>query len=690
MPRLLATAALLALTALTVVDRGATRMYASPWYGIFRATSIAALGLLALRAASVRVPLRLPTLRWLLLAAGAAITVLVSALASPFRGPSLLAALTPIAAIAAFLLLHDWLAREPGNPARFLRTAGGASLLVVAASLGPWLTSVIRNRWWMDLTDLSARRNAHPLGHANYTAGLALLALPWLGTLAWRSTGPRRWGWATATLLALVMLVSSGSRAGIVGFAALLVVVLFHARPPWKLLVLGTLAAVALAAGLALINPRTRTLLLRRARAGVELSASQVQRRAMLTAGWRMGQARPLTGWGPGTTPLVYPRFRAGLDGGVETALQLHSTPVQLWADHGAPGMLVLLGFAVLVAHATFRRRGEPLVAAASAALAGYAGFALFDYELDVPVFAFAVAAATAALTAASPSAISVSPRRGLLLATLGALALIAGFGRRDPAPAMNVRALAIAATDRPAAIDLLRASLQRDDAQEIAHFNLGWLFVVDDPAEAERHFLAAARLVPDKGGVYLGLALARLNQRPDSTSPAAAALALECLNDPLFLTSPWWRTPEFIKLRPGAMERLQSDCERLARQLDARRDARAHDARWVAALANWLGRTDAPGEMLALARTPQRVRYFVDRPALPDFPAARVLVFRRERTAYPVLMRNLDLPPPRDLFDVQENALAAGELRFLFPAKGWLPAPLLRELLEPAVSAMP
>ena len=48
---------------------------------------------------------------------------------------------------------------------------------------------------------------------------------------------------------------------------------------------------------------------------------------------------------------------------------------------------------------------------------------------------------------------------------------------------------------------------------QEIAHFNLGWLLLAPDPVVAEKHLLAAAHLVPDKGGVYFGLGLARLNQ---------------------------------------------------------------------------------------------------------------------------------------------------------------------------------
>jgi hypothetical protein len=66
------------------------------------------------------------------------------------------------------------------------------------------------------------------------------------------------------------------------------------------------------------------------------------------------------------------------------------------------------------------------------------------------------------------------------------------------------------------------------------------------------------------------------------------------------------------------------------------------------------------------------------------------VRVYRRERTGYPVLMKNLDVPPPEDLFDVQEDPRMADSLRFLFPPKGWLPAPRLLELLETPPSAAP
>ena len=45
--------------------------------------------------------------------------------------------------------------------------------------------------------------------------------------------------------------------------------------------------------------------------------------------------------------------------------------------------------------------------------------------------------------------------------------------------------------------------------------------------------------------------------------------------------------------------------------------------------------------------------------------------------------MKNLDVPPPVDMFDVQEDPRMADSLRFLFPGKGWLPSPLLLELLD-------
>src|SRR6185295_4156674 len=137
------------------------------------------------------------------------------------------------------------------------------------------------------------------------------------------------------------------------------------------------------------------------------------------------------------------------------------------------------------------------------------------------------------------------------------ALTVLGVFGRRDPTPSMNTHALELARD--PAkhldAIALLQESLRLNRDQEIAHFNLGWLLVVSEPAAAEEHFVAAARLVPDKGGVYFGLGLARLNQ--GQRDNAARAFALECLNDPAFLVSPWWKTSALRETRTNTLARL-------------------------------------------------------------------------------------------------------------------------------------
>jgi tetratricopeptide (TPR) repeat protein len=269
-------------------------------------------------------------------------------------------------------------------------------------------------------------------------------------------------------------------------------------------------------------------------------------------------------------------------------------------------------------------------------------------------------------------------------LTSLVALALVALLGRADPTPALNTQALSLAANSNSSdqAIALLRESLALNPDQEIAHFNLGWLLVVRDPAAAERHFLQAAHLVPDKGGVYFGLALARLN-RGNRNADASDALALECLNDPLFLTSPWWREPAIAALRTSALSRFVELAERVASELDQHSDNRARDARYIVALAAWLEGRGALGEILARSQTSERVSYFAARPHVPEFNEAPVRSYRRVRSGYPVLMRKLDLTPPVDLFDVRETILFADELSFLFPAKGWLPSPLLVQLLD-------
>jgi hypothetical protein len=469
-----------------------------------------------------------------------------------------------------------------------------------------------------------------------------LLGLPWLGLAARRAAGARRAGWTVLAALALLNLFNSGSRGGLLGLAALGLAAAASARLGWKKFALVGTAALALVALLAVASPRIRGLLGPRDPLA-EPSLTDVQRTAMAKAGILMGRDRFMLGWGPGTTPLAYPRYRQEVSGGAENVLQLHSLPIQLWAETGATGVLIAaaLGFLVLV------NRSRAPVAAVT--LAGYAVFALTDYQLDVPVFSAAVALLLALLTPPAAPPVAARLRRGVALAALAGVAVIAGLGRRDPTPRLNTAALALAKipAQHDRAVALLDESLRLNPDQELAHFNLGWLLVVSDPLAAEQHFLTAATLVPDKGGVYFGIGLARLNQ--GRRKDAARALALECINEPLFLASPWWNVPEVAALREAAAAEY--------RRMLAPRAGNP----WVEKQAALL---------LTLA------------PRLGQVSAGPEKNYRRERLGYPVLMRDLDLPIPVDLYDVREDPRFPASVPFPLPSKGWLPSDRLLNLL--------
>ena len=337
------------------------------------------------------------------------------------------------------------------------------------------------------------------------------------------------------------------------------------------------------------------------------------------------------------------------LDGGAENVLQLHSTPLQLWAETGAISLLVALLLCVLVA---WNWRLAPV---AAATLAGYGVFALTDYQLDVPVFAAALAVLLAQLATPAAAPAATRSRWSLGMLVLVAASLIVLLGARDRAPLLNTEALILARdpVQHDRAVALLNESLALNPDQEIAHFNLGWLLVVSDPAGAEWHFLSAARLVPDKGGVYFGIGLARLNQ--GRNAGVAHAFAIECINDPRFLASPWWTVPAIAAQRDAAAIAFD---KLLAPLLPTPKTSNP----WVEGQA-------------ALLRTLA--------PRLGQVSPGPEVNYRRERIGYPVLMRNLTFAPPVDLYDVREDPRFVDSVPFRLPGKGWMPSPVLLKLLD-------
>jgi O-antigen ligase len=469
----------------------------------------------------------------------------------------------------------------------------------------------------------------------------------------------------------------------------------------------------------------------------------------------------------------------------------------------GVAALLLLLTGVARLARDNWRLRGSPAVLpadrlraqAAAVAFAGYAVMCLFDYQLDVPWFAAMAAVLLVLLRVSSAepvstTGISTAPPTsarlagGLLLAGLAILvwptaidlrarqlfagaadarqagddaAFVAGaeqaaaMSPREPFYRTQLAAFfgeqylrARNAADRDRARDRcceeLRRALAIDPDQDYCHFNLGWILLPQDPAEAEKHFRASARLSPYRGGVYLGVGLSLLGRNDDA---AATAFALEWLNDPHTLGSPLWDGTPLSAQRARAAEALQRLAARWLDQ-DTLPEADRERIRYVAALADWwLGRSadtttlvrcgspaqqhfflnldsierhsyaprnsgaPEPWESLYLAWSRQSVPASLDadRPAFaaalrrridecrssfiqlltrPTAPDAGLLrLGRNERTGYSVLMRNQDGFVVSDLYVYPENLLVERHLSFLFPEKGCLPDRLLLAALS-------
>lgn len=93
---------------------------------------------------------------------------------------------------------------------------------------------------------------------------------------------------------------------------------------------------------------------------------------------------------------------------------------------------------------------------------------------------------------------------------------------------------------------------------QEFGHTNLAWLLMLKrNPQAATQEFARSAQLVPAKRGVFYGLGLSLLEQ--GKISLAVDAIALEALRDPLLITSPIWKSPQFQPLSTQVLTFLEA-----------------------------------------------------------------------------------------------------------------------------------
>jgi len=651
-----------------------------------------------------------------------ALAALISAQSGPLRGVAVPAAIPVVGACLLPFALLPWLS-GPQRATGF-RLIGWAVVAVLVASIALWFRDHVApalNRG-ARLIDTLGLRNEQPFGHGNYTAAFALLALSWIGTCLVASQAPpesrdsddsaarrvsafaRPGFWWVGLALGLIVLFSSGSRAGIGALAVGLVVAaalgareLIRLRPAARVgLVCSALGLVI--AGIA-TNSRLRAFVLE-GRWSEVASESNQQRLGMTTGALRLGGERPLFGWGPGTVPHVFPSVRAEVAGNVDNVLQVHSSLLQAWATLGAAGVLgagcIAVGTVALIRSSRARapaRPGQTESSLLAGGLAGFAAFTFFDHSLDLPAIAALAAAHLAALApAASASPVPAGRLRagfaGVLL--LGGLTLVplalqdqrarrlhssamdaasrgdaAGYSDRlaeafkilpDATYLAHLRASTLS-TGQPfsgsapeggpaAAVGLLEATLRINPSLEYAHYNLGWLLLSSRPAEAERHFSEAARLAPHRVGVHLGLGLARASQ--GNAADAVRAFAAERINAP---------------------EQAFASLFRESGLTDLARDVRQRATGFLQASAT-AGRLPASVVATVLSTWEN-----VSADQVIEGPP-----YRRVRPGYGVLMGFPEGRPPSDVNPMTALTLPKESARAL-PKPGWVPGRLLLEL---------
>ncbi|MEB3249761.1 MAG: O-antigen ligase family protein [Merismopediaceae bacterium] len=465
-------------------------------------------------------------------------------------------------------------------------------------------------------------RNWAPIGHQNYVGGYLVLALPLLGILALKSQGKPRIFWLVSLGFGILDLYSTSSRGAWLAFVLFLFWVLgglgLQGKIPKRNLGLIALGLLTFVGIIISTNDRFKAGIGNFFQG--QSAGEAAYRWINHVVGWQMGSSQPLTGIGLGNVPLLYQKFRpfwAGRES--EFIFQLHSTPAQLFAEMGLWGILFLLGAMGALIY-TLRQwltvnpsQSENFIEiwGLAGALFTYGVMSLTDYQLDnlcisgllviygvilinfcgenrpnfPPVLALpklALPLTSGGLACILVMGIWLFPiQRAWLLSSQGFNALAAKkfpifvqklteANQLVPWEAYypfqlgwNLGNLVLQApnqTDQAqltqAAIAWFEKGIQVSPYQEFAYNNTAWLQIGNTPPQATANFAQALNLVPAKRGVFYGLGISLLAQQ--KTDLAIQAFAWECLRDPLFMTSPFWRGPFLKPLYPQILAQVE------------------------------------------------------------------------------------------------------------------------------------
>jgi O-Antigen ligase len=169
---------------------------------------------------------------------------------------------------------------------------------------------------------------------ANTLASYLVMVVPLVTAMAWKSrhsAGAKRWLTIALALAAVVALIMTGSKAGLLAMlvASVITGVVVLGSWRWRM---GIAAAVLLALAIILVIPATRASLA--ASAGVRLDYWR--------AGVELVSERPLNGHGLEGFAVNFPRVKP--PAGEETVLA-HQETLQTAVDLGLPAMFVVLGW---------------------------------------------------------------------------------------------------------------------------------------------------------------------------------------------------------------------------------------------------------------------------------------------------------------------------------------------------------
>lgn len=307
--------------------------------------------------------------------------------------------------LAVLYPLSRWL-NNPLGRYRVLLGQGYLSLAFVGVSLVLWLSQTFLPEI-ARLRDLGLEgsalkfdfsilelRNWAPLGHQNYVAGYLILCLPILLGLAILHRDWRRWLWFTGVAIAGVDLYTTSSRGGWLGLAIASITAFLFAwnfsqiRKLW--LTISGIVTTGVLIIFVLANNRLYNLVFPVAQGEFgELNYRWINTQV----GWVMGLNHPFTGAGLGNVPLLYQEYRPFTAGRLsEIIYQLHSTPVQLWAEMGIWGIGLFIAAPLFLGWilwglrqqiVSMPREDRILLGSIYTALFGYWALSWTDYQLD-------------------------------------------------------------------------------------------------------------------------------------------------------------------------------------------------------------------------------------------------------------------------------------------------------------------